>query len=123
MLTMITQSAALLNAIKEYENNKWKTIGQKVGKPAKVRTHFSPRHAFMPSYCRALSPSPPLSFSWEARETSSSRRYPYPSGDRADCIVHRRASNMPKNTSPISLARQRPPDEMLATSERLLGSK
>ena len=32
------QSAALLNAIKEYENNKWKVIGQKVGKPAKVRS-------------------------------------------------------------------------------------
>lgn len=31
------ESAALLNAIKEYENNKWKVIGQKVGKPAKVR--------------------------------------------------------------------------------------
>lgn len=30
------QSQALLTAIKEYENNKWKTIGQKVGKPAKV---------------------------------------------------------------------------------------
>jgi hypothetical protein len=30
------QSQALLNAIKEYENNKWKVIGQKVGKPAKV---------------------------------------------------------------------------------------
>lgn len=27
----------MLNAIKEYENNKWKVIGQKVGKPAKVR--------------------------------------------------------------------------------------
>jgi hypothetical protein len=27
---------ALLNAIKEYENNKWKEIGKKVGKPAKV---------------------------------------------------------------------------------------
>lgn len=26
-----------MNAIKEYENNKWKFIGQKVGKPAKVR--------------------------------------------------------------------------------------
>ena len=36
------QSQALLNAIKEYENNKWKVIGQKVGKPAKVRnTHQS----------------------------------------------------------------------------------
>lgn len=31
------QSQALMNAIKEYENNKWKVIGQKVGKPAKVR--------------------------------------------------------------------------------------
>ncbi|KAB5518043.1 putative Myb-like transcription factor-like protein [Coniochaeta sp. 2T2.1] len=30
------ESQALLNAIKEYENNKWKTIGQKVGKPAKA---------------------------------------------------------------------------------------
>lgn len=26
-----------MNAIKEYENNKWKVIGQKVSKPAKVR--------------------------------------------------------------------------------------
>lgn len=31
------QSAALLAAIKDYEANKWKVIGQKVGKPAKVR--------------------------------------------------------------------------------------
>jgi hypothetical protein len=36
--TMLTaaQSAALLAAIKEYEANKWKVIGQKVGKPAKA---------------------------------------------------------------------------------------
>jgi hypothetical protein len=27
----------LRDAIKEYEANKWKVIGQKVGKPAKVR--------------------------------------------------------------------------------------
>lgn len=33
---IIRQSAALLAAIKEYEANKWKTIGAKVGKPAKV---------------------------------------------------------------------------------------
>jgi hypothetical protein len=33
------ESQALLNAIKDYENNKWKTIGQKVGKPAKVCLH------------------------------------------------------------------------------------
>lgn len=30
------QEHALLQAIKDYENNKWKVIGQKVGKPAKV---------------------------------------------------------------------------------------
>jgi hypothetical protein len=30
------KSAALLAAIKEYDANKWKAIGQKVGKPAKV---------------------------------------------------------------------------------------
>lgn len=30
------KSAALLAAIKEYDSNKWKVIGQKVGKPAKV---------------------------------------------------------------------------------------
>lgn len=35
-LTKSVQEAALLNAIKEYEANKWKVIGQKVGKPAKV---------------------------------------------------------------------------------------
>lgn len=34
--TLHFQSAALLNAIKDYETNKWKVIGQKVGKPAKV---------------------------------------------------------------------------------------
>ena len=33
------QSAALLSAIKEYEASKWKVIGQKVGKPAKVIHH------------------------------------------------------------------------------------
>ena len=31
------ESAALLAAIREYEANKWKEIGKKVGKPAKVR--------------------------------------------------------------------------------------
>lgn len=30
------QSATLLAAIKDYEASKWKVIGQKVGKPAKV---------------------------------------------------------------------------------------
>jgi hypothetical protein len=33
---MSKKSAALLAAIKEYDANKWKVIGQKVGKPAKV---------------------------------------------------------------------------------------
>lgn len=36
----VHQSTALLNAIKEYEANKWKVIGTKLGKPAKVRTHI-----------------------------------------------------------------------------------
>ena len=36
------KSAALLAAIKEYDANKWKVIGQKVGKPAKVRPHPFP---------------------------------------------------------------------------------
>lgn len=36
VLTKKDQSAALLSAIKEYDANKWKFIGQKVGKPAKV---------------------------------------------------------------------------------------
>lgn len=31
-----SQSVKLRDAIKEYEANKWKVIGQKVGKPAKV---------------------------------------------------------------------------------------
>ena len=32
------QASALREAIREYEANKWKTIGQKVGKPAKVES-------------------------------------------------------------------------------------
>ncbi|KAK3069284.1 hypothetical protein LTR53_003944 [Teratosphaeriaceae sp. CCFEE 6253] len=35
------QSAALLQAIKDYENNKWKVIGLKVGKPAKACEQFA----------------------------------------------------------------------------------
>lgn len=41
ILTYEDQSAALLAAIKEYEASKWKVIGQKVGKPAKVRRQKS----------------------------------------------------------------------------------
>jgi hypothetical protein len=35
------KSTALLAAIKEYDANKWKVIGQKVGKPAKVSVSIS----------------------------------------------------------------------------------
>jgi gas vesicle protein len=38
------ESAALLSAIKEYENNKWKSIGQKVGKPAKACEQYAKEH-------------------------------------------------------------------------------
>lgn len=44
VLTISPQSQALLNAIKEYENNKWKTIGQKVGKPAKACEQYAKEH-------------------------------------------------------------------------------
>lgn len=44
MLTKSVQEAALLAAIKEYEANKWKEIGKKVGKPAKVCSTSSPLH-------------------------------------------------------------------------------
>ena len=37
------QSAALRDAIKEYEANKWKAIGQKLGKPAKVGKNSNTR--------------------------------------------------------------------------------
>ncbi|MCJ1371010.1 hypothetical protein MMC20_002225 [Loxospora ochrophaea] len=37
-------SAALLAAIKEYEANKWKAIGQKVGKPAKACEQYAKEH-------------------------------------------------------------------------------
>ena len=42
------ESQALLSAIKDYENNKWKTIGQKVGKPAKVSFSVMPLPAVSP---------------------------------------------------------------------------
>ncbi|KAF1990380.1 hypothetical protein K402DRAFT_325300, partial [Aulographum hederae CBS 113979] len=38
------ESAALLQAIKEYEANKWKAIGQKVGKPAKACEQYAKEH-------------------------------------------------------------------------------
>ncbi|EHK96451.1 Homeo [Glarea lozoyensis ATCC 20868] len=38
------ESQALLNAIKEYETNKWKVIGAKVGKPAKACEQYAKEH-------------------------------------------------------------------------------
>ncbi|KAI0392597.1 hypothetical protein F5Y17DRAFT_354453 [Xylariaceae sp. FL0594] len=38
------ESQALANAIKEYENNKWKAIGAKVGKPAKACEQYAKEH-------------------------------------------------------------------------------
>ncbi|CAI6334720.1 unnamed protein product [Periconia digitata] len=38
------ESAALLSAIKEYDANKWKSIGQKVGKPAKACEQYAKEH-------------------------------------------------------------------------------
>ncbi len=40
----LPQKEALFSAIKEYENNKWKVIGQKVGKPAKACEQFAKEH-------------------------------------------------------------------------------
>lgn len=38
------ESIALREAIKEYEANKWKIIGQKVGKPAKACEQYAKEH-------------------------------------------------------------------------------
>jgi len=38
------ESAALLAAIKEYDANKWKFIGNKVGKPAKACEQYAKEH-------------------------------------------------------------------------------
>ncbi|ETI27154.1 hypothetical protein G647_09836 [Cladophialophora carrionii CBS 160.54] len=38
------ESAALREAIKEYEANKWKAIGQKLGKPAKACEQYAKEH-------------------------------------------------------------------------------
>jgi len=43
--TDVSQSAALAQAIKDYDNNKWKVIGHKVGKPAKVGREWSCKSA------------------------------------------------------------------------------
>ncbi|KAF2662057.1 hypothetical protein K491DRAFT_339651 [Lophiostoma macrostomum CBS 122681] len=38
------ESAALLIAIKDYDQNKWKVIGQRVGKPAKACEQYAKEH-------------------------------------------------------------------------------
>ncbi|KAL5453126.1 hypothetical protein PMIN07_008093 [Paraphaeosphaeria minitans] len=38
------ESAELLAAIKEYDANKWKVVGQKVGKPAKACEQYAKEH-------------------------------------------------------------------------------
>lgn len=45
----VAQSVKLREAIKEYEANKWKVIGQKVGKPAKVSIGISCMSLYIPS--------------------------------------------------------------------------
>ena len=62
------ESQALLSAIKDYENNKWKTIGQKVGKPAKVRFPFSTKEL----------PTPMLTSYLHHRLASSMRKSIFP---------------------------------------------
>ncbi len=59
----IPQSAALLAAIKEYEASKWKVIGQKVGKPAKVRFRLA-------APVRCTLPSSPVSDPSDRRASS-----------------------------------------------------
>lgn len=44
LTNLAPQSQNLLSAIKEYENNKWKVIGQKVGKPAKACEQHAKEH-------------------------------------------------------------------------------
>ncbi|OJD12974.1 hypothetical protein AJ78_06507 [Emergomyces pasteurianus Ep9510] len=38
------ESIILRDAIKEYESNKWKVIGQKIGKPAKACEQYAKEH-------------------------------------------------------------------------------
>ncbi|RDW66098.1 hypothetical protein BP6252_09733 [Coleophoma cylindrospora] len=44
------ESQALLNAIKEYETNKWKVIGAKVGKPAKRTSSWMGPHPIIAGF-------------------------------------------------------------------------
>jgi hypothetical protein len=40
----LSYSESLLQAIKEYDANKWKSIGQKLGKPAKACEQYAKEH-------------------------------------------------------------------------------
>lgn len=71
--TNFAQSIKLRDAIKEYEASKWKVIGQKVGKPAKVG-------------CTFIHMSP-IDSTFDSNLIS--------------CTVHRLASSMPKSISRI----------------------
>ena len=60
VLLTYMQSANLLQAIKEYEQNKWKTIGLKVGKPAKVSRVLPPRFVILSELLGAVALGQPL---------------------------------------------------------------
>lgn len=92
---MLSQSQALMNAIKEYENNKWKVIGQKVGKPAKVHISISQHQC-------ALSFS-----SVKPAKTNNSTTRP--------------ASNMPRSTFPISFPAPRADKVAIPCKVTILG--
>lgn len=54
----IEQSIKLRDAIKEYEANKWKVIGQKVGKPAKVSCDLYTRRMIFTNSSRPVNSMP-----------------------------------------------------------------
>ena len=82
------ESQALLAAIKEYEANKWKSIGQKLGKPAKVR------HQFLNAWSKRFDIIPIITTRFRSIDClrSASRRVNMLTFDRL-------ASNMPNSTS------------------------
>ena len=79
MLTYEDQSAALLAAIKEYEASKWKVIGQKVGKPAKVdqRCHSASPFLYADSLRRASSMRRKISQANSEERSRSYNKYSY----------------------------------------------
>lgn len=59
-----------MNAIKEYENNKWKFIGQKVGKPAKACEQYAKEHFPGKNYPRQCYLVEYNSLTWRKRKGS-----------------------------------------------------